>query len=126
MHVTDSDLKAEFAKNNHNPKEADYIQYGVGFSVDGSQEYEWTSYTDDDWNTLYGLESGWDSWYEHPDGSQTGTPESEDAYSDFTGDYWSDWDQWSMFDSWEDEWDESLEGSETHDDEQHLAIQQRC
>lgn len=36
MNVTDSMLKSDFAINDHNPKEADYIQYGVGYSVDGS------------------------------------------------------------------------------------------
>ena len=62
MNVTDDELKADFAKNNHNPKEADYVQYGTGYSVDGSEEYAWTSYTDDQWFDLYGLEPGWEDW----------------------------------------------------------------
>ena len=101
MHVTNDEIKADFAKNDHNPKEADYIQYGVGYSVDGSETYEWTSYTDEDWLTIYGLEPGWDDWLESAASLDSGTGE----YAEECDYFWNDWDQWDEFDAWEEEWD---------------------
>ena len=64
--MTEEEMKADFAANGDNPNDVDFIEFGMGYSLDGNVTYEWTTYTEEDWENYDGsdMDPSWntDEW----------------------------------------------------------------
>ena len=47
-------MQQDFVELGYSSSDFDFIEFGMGYSMDGDETYAWTTYSEDDWATYDG------------------------------------------------------------------------